>query len=116
MIPMGWFIHEVTRRQRSGRGTDVRATPTWSAQTTLMARVERKATVRRDQQGRDVQCQWRMSLPEDAVPLWDDQWWLPSILGEPADDTTKDDQARSPKSIERATNKTGTAGFHMVYF
>jgi hypothetical protein len=116
MIPPAWFCHTATRKAQTGRGTDVRATPTYGSAEPVACRIERRVVMRRDQQGREVQCQWEVAVPEEVAPLLSDQWWFPSILGEPADDTASIDAARSPVAIRRATDMAGGRGFHLISF
>jgi hypothetical protein len=107
-----WLVHSVTRKRRTGVSS--RGDPTFGSASTVRARVERKRTMVRDAGGKEVVSSARMALLDE--PRLDDLYWLPSIGGETADDTTSDDAARSPLSIEVATNQTGNQKLWMVYF
>lgn len=112
MRPERFFCHTLTLARRTG--TTAKGDPTFAAQTTFRARVERSSAFVINAKGEEVAAQHVVAT--STVLGFEDLVWFPSILGEPADDTTSNSAARSPVSITGATNRRGTKGLWQVYF
>lgn len=111
--PPGWLIHTVTVAARTG--VNANGEPTYAAQTTLRARVEKKTVFMRGPDGRQVLARHVLSAP--GVLAYDAAYWFPAIgVGDVADDTSTQDAARSPVAIDSATNKRGTAAMTTLGF
>jgi len=109
-----WLIHEVTRARYSQKAVGAKGDPVFGTQHIVKARVEKTSRLVRTPNGREVVASHVMALdtPVDVT----DRFWLPSIAGEPADDPTDAQRARTPLSVEVATDKAGRACLFRVYF
>lgn len=112
MLMGSWLVHTVTRKRRTGNNDD--GTPAYGSAETLQARVEKRVAFMRNPDGKEVRVQHRIVVVEPVS--YDDVFWLPSINGEPADDTSSMDDGRSPAAVEMAMNKPGLLGFSVVGF
>lgn len=110
----GYMAHKVTRSRRSSTEIGAKGDPAWGPQTTLRARVEKTFKMVRTPNGREIIASHVMATDE-PVELTD-RYWLPSIGGELADDTTSASAARAPLSVEVATDKAGKNAIFRVYF
>lgn len=110
----GWLIHTVTRAPRSDTALGVKGDPVFRPQSTFKARVEKTSRLVRTTSGREVVASH--VLATDTPVSVTDRFWLPSIAGEPADDPADPQVARTPLSVEVATDKTGRASLFRVYF
>ena len=110
----GWLIHEVTRSRRSEVTIGAKGDPVFGPQSTFKARVEKTSRLVRTTNGREVVASHVLATqtPVDVS----DRFWLPSIAGEPADDPLDAQRARTPLSVEVATDKVGRACLFRVYF
>lgn len=111
-ISPAWLVHTVSRKRVTGHSSA--GDPTFGSLTTIRARVEKVRRIVRDAQGKEITAQYEMATL-DEVRL-DDTFWMPSIAGEPADDTTSDNAGRSPLSLRLATDKPGVQKLWLVYF
>lgn len=109
-----WLIHEVTRARYSATAVGAKGDPVFAPQERLKARVEKTSRLVRTPNGREVVASHVMALeaPVDVT----DRFWLPSIAGEPADDPTDPQRARTPLSVEVAVDKRGRCSLCRVYF
>lgn len=113
MLPLAWMLPGFNLKRRTGVDAET-GQPTYGALTPFTARVEKKTKLMRGRDGKEITVAAQMVTLTKI--LYDDQIWLPSIGGEPADDTTSDDNARTPLAIETATNKFGTEVMWTVGF
>jgi hypothetical protein len=107
-----WLVHTVTRKRRTGVG--VKGAPVYGAATTHSARVEKTRKIVRSSDGRELVIEYEMAMLDEVKE--DDQFWFPSINGEPADDTSNNDKARVPKFVQTARDKSGLRGFWRAGF
>ena len=112
MRPERFFCHTLSLRRRTG--ANAKGDPTFGDLETFRGRVERSSSFVINPKGEEVAAQH--VLATSTVLHFEDLVWFPSILGEPADDTTSNSAGRSPVSITGATNRRGTKGLWQVYF
>lgn len=112
MDPTGWFIHTLTRKSKTGRNN--KGDPTFGSASTFTGRVEKKRALVRSASGEMVATSH--VVVTQTVLSDEDIVWFPSIAGEPADNTASNNAARTPVSIEVATNKDGSAALVRAYF
>jgi hypothetical protein len=108
-----WLIHTLTRKCRSG-APGSKGEPSYTAADTIKARVEKKQTMIRGTDGREIVSEYQMATSVE-VKL-DDVFWFPSIAGEPADNTADISAARSPRVVNAATDKQGKAMMWRTFF
>lgn len=106
----GWMVHIVTRKRRTGTNAD--GTPSYGAAETLRARVEKNTRLLRLANGKEAMVSHRICLAVEA--RYDDVFWLPSINGEPADDTASMDAARTPALVAMSSDKAGRTSLTFV--
>jgi hypothetical protein len=115
MLISAWLIHTVTRaRVSSGTTPTGKGDPTYAAQDTIAARVERQK--RKVSRGDGEVVDTTHVMATDAEVRMTDVFWFPSIAGEAADDVTAMSRGRRPVSVVCATNKLGTQALWQVYF
>ncbi len=102
-----WLKHTVTRKQRTGIGT--KGDPTFGAATTFKAKVDKMSKTIRRSNGSTLKISHVLTTTT-AISV-DDQFWFPSIAGEPADDTTSADAARAPAEVNVSASPSGYAIF-----
>lgn len=112
MLIAPWLIHTVTRARRTGVSS--KGEPTYGAQDTVRARVEFIQRLARSAEGKEIISNCEMALLDR--PLYDDVFWLPSIAGSVADDTSSQSAGRTPVQIKGATSKLGTQQLWIVSF
>lgn len=109
-----WFIHTVTMARLSTSPNTGKGDPTYAAQTTIAARVEkvRKRVTRAD----GVEVMSTHVFATDVECRTSDRFWFPSIAGEAADDVTVAARGRRPLQVVVATDKLGLQSLWQVYF
>lgn len=106
-----WLVDTITIAAPSGVSNY--GDPTFGAQSTLSARVEKKESIVLDINGNERRVAWQVASLT-AIAL-NSRVWLPG------DDTADNTEARRPVSIESATTKPSTYGstdttLYMTYF
>lgn len=113
MLIAGWLVHTVSRKRRNAAPTAT-GDPSLGALETFPARVERTSVYVKRRDGKSVHARHVFATLTPCE--YTDVFWLPSVFGSAADDTSSDAVAREPASIATATNKAGTQGIFQVYF
>lgn len=113
MIPSSWLIHTCTRAARTGVSS--KGDPTYGAQSSFLARVEKQRRLVPTTDGKTVQTNYVLVT---TTPIeYDDRIWLPSIItGDTSDDASSDDEALLPVTVEVATDKIGNRKVWIVRF
>lgn len=99
-----WLNHTVTMETRTG--LNEHGDPTWSAQSTVAARVTHRQSVRLSGRNERISNYEIASLVE--IPLGARVWL-------PGDDTTDDNDARRVVDSENADDKSGSTRLYIAY-
>jgi hypothetical protein len=115
MSMRAWFVHTITVAPYNTGDVSAKGDPLFKTRRTFRGRVEKTNRLVRSESGREVVAAHVIGT-DDVKASLQDRYWLPSIAGEPADDITDPQRARSPVAIEVATDKRGLRMLKMIYF
>lgn len=107
-----FLVHVITVKRRTSIGP--KGDPVYGGDAfEVRARVEKTRRLIRKGGGKELVSSF--SIATLAKIEHDDLIWLPAILGEPADDITRNDAARSPATVEFSTDRGGKRGFYQTF-
>lgn len=110
-----WFVHTITVASYDTRALGAKGDPAFKARRTFRGRIEKTNRLVKSESGREVVAAHVVATDDPTVTL-QDRYWFPSIAGEPADDIEDAQRARSPISVEVATDKRGGRMLKQLYF